>query len=817
MTEHGQLVAQFSKALDMDWLHTVKNAPWEKCCIGEWLVLGYFDILRIYDLPHRSDSHGWLNDVWDNSIKLSSTLNGTTYFHPLYLAARDEKVNDFWKDYMEKRPPVLFFTLLQGAARPNEGENPKLVSGKELADMIWSLPVAPARACYHTIELSDMVVLWSAADLSKLMETLQTVYADPLVGDVTTFAAIDYNVLWKGEWGRFKELDAQIHVLTEYVVRSAYDAQLYLDKLEEVFSLKTRLFGVGPEDVRIFGGEMSVRQLLEFLRAHITDEILKQHYENAFTESTTKLSIPLQQIGVRKAVVAPLREKYVAMLSRMSALKRHGQYDFMKQLCNLLNVLVNMSQSCVLDGYCFLIYDAVEMFCANVERLACDGAINNDQMERIHRFLRGLGALTEQATRVDGRFIQMPGFSPILCEVPAHLLELYQYVSNSFARLLCCKEKPTNMALLLLPKLCRRVKVYSIFENRNWMEKCEAAPDDQLLYVDIPLDVLYDPALVLCCLGHEISHFVGNLWRNRQGRYEYIRFIAAYELSQRLKMPEVAVMDTISMGLDRYLSSYGDYLEVLEQALARAVEMLLREDRDFDNWREAYLNTARGREMEPYQRREWEIQCAAARQRMQAWPKGVARYFRNLFYLFKECFADLCMISLVSPDRATYLRIAKQEVEQFYGKNQGDDAEWYQMFVERWGLVLSLDIWPNESVDDGVDRALIWLREDCGGEQEAFKQHIQEFLVWLKDETGNCYNDSGVGRYHDHETIRQTRNYLCGCVEEIKKSLDDEAVRAEQNCLHGYFEMLKKPDQIDWPKCEDLIFEYRGRTIEGNR
>lgn len=817
MPEHLQLVAQFSKALDGDWLHPVKNAPWEERCIGEWLVLGYFDILRIYDLPNKGESRGWINDVWNNSVNLSSVLDGTTYYHPLYLIARDETADAFWETHQKEQSPFLFFTLLQGTAQPDK-DTPNLVSGKELADIISQLPDDSIRACYHTMELSDMVVLWSSSNLSKLLDALQLLYANPSVGDVTTFAAIDYNALKNGEWERFNGLDDQIFVLTEYVVRNACDAQAYVNKIQALFLLKEPLFGVGPEDIRIFSNEMSVQQLLAFLQAHIIKKDLKQCYENAFTESITKLSVPLQKVDNPRTMVAPLYEKYVAMLSHMSVLKNRTQYGFMKQLCNLLNTLVNMSQNCVLDGFCFLIYDAVKMFCANVERLVQNEAINNDQLEHIHRFLRGLGTLTEQATRMDGRFIQMPGFSPILCEVPAHLLELYQYVSHSFAELLCYEENSTNMALLLMPKLCRRVKVYSIFESRNWLEKSMDKPEDQLLYVDIPLDVLYDPALVLCCLGHEISHFVGNLWRNRRERYDCIRFIAAYELSQRLKMPEVAVIDAISVDLDRYLNPYGTYLEVLEPALGRAVEILLQEDADFDKWRDVYLNTAQGMAMDSHQRRQWELLCATARQQLQTWPTGVSRYFRNLFYLIKECFADLCMISLVGPDRATYLRIAKQELEQFCGKGQEAHAEWYQMFVERWGLVLSLDIWPDKAVSGcGVNKALAWLKKTSGGEQGTFKRCIKDFLGWLKKEGGSCYSDEGVGLYHDHEVMRQTRNYLCGCVQRIKKSISDKTIREEQDCLHKYFEMLKEPGPIDWPECETLMFECRNRTVKGDR
>lgn len=824
MENHGQLVAQFSKALDMDWLHTVEGAPWEKCCQGEWLVLGYFDILRIYDLPYQKNGRGWLNDIWFNNIKLSSLSDGTTYFHPLYLTADAGDFCGFWKENPENRPPYLLFTLLQGAVLQDEERGNILIGSEDLEKIIPKSSDSLTCACYHTMELSDMVVLWSSDNLAELLKALQKVYQNPVVGDITTFVAIDYKTLETGAWERFSGLDELVYISTEYVVHNAGDTQQYINRLKELFPSEVPLFSIGTEDVRLSRSKMNTRWLLEFLRAHITDQNLKSYYKRAFIESVTKLGICLEPVDVKADYSIALKQRYSGMLKCISTLAKDnansGRYGFLKQLCNLLNVLVNMSQNCVLDGFCFLICEAVEMFCGNVEKLIRANDIGSDQLDRIHRFLRGLGTLMEQATRMDGRFIQLPGFSPILCEIPSHLLELYQCVSRQFAELLCTHEDSSNMAVLLLPKLCRRVKVYSIFENTDWQHKTIANPDDQLLYVDIPLDVLYDPALVLCCLGHEISHFVGNLWRDRQERYEYLLFSAAYELSQRLKMPGLAVMHAISGYLDGCLKDYGTYLETLEPALSCAVIELLREDEIFDNWRETYLSTSEGKALNQHQRRAWEIACGSARRRLQSWPQGVSFYFRNLFYLAKECFADLCMVCLIQPDRATYLRIAKQEIEQCQEQtqrpNSNDDAEWYQMFVERWGLVLSLDIWlDSPGGTTGEEKALAWLEKNLDDEQNGFKRDIQAFLRWLKGEGESCYGDDGVGLYHDHEIVRQTRIYLERCVKKVDEDLADATVKEKQGRLRRCFELLTKKEKSDWVECERLLFDSREKILCG--
>ena len=69
--------------------------------------------------------------------------------------------------------------------------------------------------------------------------------------------------------------------------------------------------------------------------------------------------------------------------------------------------------------------DAAKLFCSEIKKTTSDDgtALTARQMEDIQRFVRGWGTLMEQATKMDGRFLQMPGFSPALCEIPAKLLE----------------------------------------------------------------------------------------------------------------------------------------------------------------------------------------------------------------------------------------------------------------------------------------------------------------------------------------------------------------------------------------------------------
>lgn len=102
-------------------------------------------------------------------------------------------------------------------------------------------------------------------------------------------------------------------------------------------------------------------------------------------------------------------------------------------------------------------------------------------------------------------------------------------------------------------------KVEKVFE--------EDPPCDRLLYVDIPISMLYRPFEVLCHLTHEISHFSGDEWRLRELRTKKYLEIYGQELGPELFLRKKSTVDQIVRDLSDSLGGKLYYLDGLAEKI----------------------------------------------------------------------------------------------------------------------------------------------------------------------------------------------------------------------------------------------------------
>lgn len=829
------IVAHFGKALNLERLGKAKEAPSEQeyripkeTLLGKWFVLGYFDTLEIY-VSHQREKDSWLNSMFTHNVELSKHLDGDFYYHPLHLFDMTPGNATTFLDKDDTQPrPYLFVTLVQGAALPPHG---KQVCSQKLQEAIENVTKSNNQVeCMfcRTLELSDLVVLLRSDSLVQLTELLHKIYMLHDIGDMSTFAAIDQNYLLHdftpGKGGGQGEL----HVEMKCVVRRTKEINQYLELIASHHG--EAYFVTGVEDLHVQWSHISEDTFLTFLQKIFCNDQINKSFCRTFSECITQIGIPEESNSTEPEAddgtqdepeETLLTRTCVNLLADFQHTRERRQYAWrnadhawLKSAHSLYNAMTDMSRNWVLDGFCYLILGAATRFCQDVEEkaylpsgLGQDNRlakIDEKYLSGIQRFVRGWGVLMEQATRTDGRFIQMPGFSPAMCEIPARLLEFYLAFTQECAKMLCMQDdQEGDIALLLVPKICRRMKVESIFDDIRDI--------DHLLYVDIPLETLYSPTKVLCCLNHELAHFVGEQWRNRDCRSNEIIYVTAYELASRLGMLSPgAVTNWYTYLRDQIPLEDGRYSKPLAAHLKGVSRGLLADDERYSQIREAFREEMQLR-LSLSELSMWEIKNVQARESLVSGDEEFKRRIDGIIYLFRESYADLCMINLLHPRRCSYLALAEEELS-WLSKRAGLEAleldNQYTVIVERWAVLLGMDeIWLG---DDGTyEPVAVWLaaQKSAPGVSMLLNRFLtdisQRLTIWDADD-----QPGGGGFYHYNEVIRHLWDYLWSCQTAISGTL--KHLKADKrNLLSKVLLDMEQGAPGCYQECEQMIQEYR--------
>lgn len=785
------------------------------------ISLGYFDSLQI--VPLTEDD--WLQELWRKGIEWSGSASLETHYHSIYITALPcERVEDcFW----DIETQFTFVTLLHYAPEP------ALSKGKKFADVsqcIKAFTAPPSRwkrgitcrdvytACYRSLHLSDMVVIWKSDSLVDLLERLHQLYRDHRIGDLRTVCSFRFSPA--GETLPFAE-DEIPYAMVSFCVKDSAAVDEFTRQIRDKrctwWPERGGYFTTGTRDLEVVLRNVTVGQFMKCVTLWFQNPEVNEWYQKAFYESSTHLGLWDGQEDAGRSSSggksSPLTETCEKMFKEFQSLreqlrerKEAVELSWTRGVSSQLSALVDMSRICVLDGFCYLILDGAQTFLQLVRPyLEENRRIPSCLLERIQRFVRGWGMLLDQAVRVDGQFIPSPGFSPVLYDIPVEFLEFY----NAFAfRCMTLLQSPEEeearhrYALFLIPKLCRRTKVQNIFHD--------PPPSDRLLYVDIPLDILYAPMQVLPQICHELSHYCGEDLRQREFRATAIFTACAHMIAWHFHLGNLDAVRQIREDLKRFVPPEPRIYKVhLQAVLQEFITQLFQHYEWIQPWQEAYQL---GREWKSEEEKIGWSRENTFQNRNLFFGRNEAvidfgKDLQDIFYLFEEGYADVSMMFLLSLSREEYLSLYQQELSCL--EETGEDAEQpesggrkavYTRFVLRATLVLSATgcsagelVNPSPQLEEfsrcvvDVERAL---------EQDA------PLLSFIKDHKKMMQNCLPV------DLLLDIRDYLEQCWQEMrstfagKEELEQlqhvfgEVAREQHIGCEGYYETLNRYEQF---------------------
>lgn len=850
------LVAKFEKALCMAPATSSDQTD------DLWLVLGYFDTLRLCSLPREIDEYQ-IGAMWRANISISRKLDGNAYLHPLHMISRKD---DAGLGTNREKLPYLFLSLVQGKETASLR---KLESNleEELSKRRGEGSNVRTRF-YHTLELSDLIVISESDCMVDLLENLRRLHEDARVRDTDTFVAIRYTYLQKREWSLQGMPDHDqsraIYVAIRYVVQNAIKKREFLSLKGtdiEDFLKDSVFFTTGIEDLHVVRNQVSVERFLNYLHAVLFNSRVAITFREAFSSSMTQIGLSEQSEDVPEPAAQPqprniqeegtfpdrsnsdrmteccaaLLEAFRSMLTFEGGggkpLEGQNRRDasWSKPAGNLYAGLLDMSRNSVLDGFCYLILDAAAVFCEELRRW-CEQAdrrpMSSRQLELVQRFVRGWGTLMEHTTRMDGRFIQMPGLTPSLCEIPARLLEFYLAVAR-----LCVEqmqlgaEEGENVAFLLVPKICRRMKVESVFPNSN-------TGGNHLLYVDVPLDMLYDPTSVMCGICHEAAHFVGGKWRRREDRRRHLLLAVANELAFQLDLnQDNAVLQLYDL-LDEMCPKDREslYLRNLKARLRGVVRAFLESPEIFAEYLRRTLEDPKWM-INLENRFESQMNALYRRNLLLMNCEMMLGVVDNLTYLFQECYADTSMISMFRLDRSAYLALARQELEELAANNlsvaqndgeevrqanahsivgEGEMASRYYVVVERWSALLrqkKLWNWPG-MIPETFET---WLERELENQTGVMKEFLEDIASVCGPGTWGKRDEKGGKLFNNSGSFKALMDYLESCCLAIQKTCAGNPAAEE---LQEVFRRMTTQPQLDYTFLEEQISWYRKKLLK---
>lgn len=446
------------------------------------------------------------------------------------------------------------------------------------------------------------------------------------------------------------------------------------------------------------------------------------------------------------------------------------------------------------------------------------------------RFARGVLVLLQHASNMDLQMMQLPNRAPSLAEYSTKLVAAYGAFGYQVTELLrSLDQTPTaDYTLLMVPKLCLRIRNNTIFPVSEQTET--ASFSQRIIDLDLPFGCLDDPQLTLISLIHEVAHVVGHDLRSRKEREDAFLQCMILELLLNLgivtspmawlKLKTTIVNDHYRRkGKENHephrLTEQGAGIcKTLMNLCDCSSETLVDLFCEFDS---AYVAKYTRYQNLPFGEEKYQLsldlsdQCTEfwSRVKRYVWPVGVNSELpkqtlastRNFLQeLFKECYADIVMITLLDLDLESY-------VESFYRTEEKafNHPENIFDYVEKTRIQCVMrcmnmkekkqchwkfpDVEPRGGVlKDGKNKAKTYIDAYNRDTDTAGTKRVSSFVEQLF----YSFYQSEENKISE-KTIYIVADYLAVCQMKLEKALEKVDSDAIQNIRESY-QALKSTD-----------------------
>lgn len=792
---------------------------------GHMISFGYFDSIQFENLDkaHADIYKGfgcgeaqveksWLSKAWEYSVVQSGNCldqgKEMIYNHPLYVVAyspgTDENQHAAWRQKIEEFWQAdrffYFVTFVHFSISGNNQDFDSFEAREVQITRALQTPESPLDGsegdvpevlCYHSMDLSDMVVIWKTNRLPEALKRIEKLHRERIVGDLHTICSFRRD----SDMEKSKEfLKSPIpYVSFRFGVRDSTQMEKLDDLIVERYKgwkNFEKFITIGTEDLNVVGRDVPIQDVVKLLRMWVENEQVNALFKEVYNDSSTR-------IGTQKSAIVrgeshaqrntKLEEKCKDIAQEFNIARTNLNqkqvdlsYSWVKAVSEQMKTFVSMSRLRVLDGFCYLMMQSVKKFCSRLNPiLKGNGQMPSSTLKDIHQFIRSWGTLMEQAVRADGQFTANLGINPTLYHIPIGVMECdmaFLHSCMSFIRNAEGTEQRTpnteQCALFLMPRLCRRVKVDALLSG--------ASEEEDLLYIEIPLEYLYNQKVLLPQLCHEISHYVGEICRCRKERAEAYLWCSAALIALYFDRYEKKVTDAIYQSLMEK-TEFGTeegrkklrYMREMKEYILCAVCDCLKDNEVIRTWEQV-------------------SQYGNSRNRLKVEDFKVEKFgqaFAFVGELFRECYADLAMIDLLQLEYAEYL--------DFYARE----------------LKCAADItWNSLAQRAALTRYVAW--PDKGSPAYETDENSKEFDMYVEQIFDNIKEGDQMYGTLPIEILQRISLYLNACHQTLKKKTGQSELEEERKTIRDIYDALVRRTDLAADSICGAVKKYEQSILE---
>lgn len=646
--------------------------------LDSWIALGHFDAIYAYEL--KQENKNLFQVIADNNRRIAQANSGDCYYHPLYLISpKGEQADDaFWTASLSYFAVArVHFAESVSAHASSEFEFLKAKIQQDTQDK------SVLYRTYRTIELSDMILVAKANQMCDLLNFVLSLRQYSTVGKVYTYCGVNYNYIKSNKWAPDKEDTVPLFSM-RFSAESMVAADHQLTQIRDTLGEEDTFSVVGVDDIAITWKSLHLQKIVMLYRNWINNTHSDALSLNkAFSEITTRVGIPFDSLQIEPSSeldsAVKLQRKCASLLEKANFLRglvcdrNQARYDWVSPLSDLTHTLFRMSRTSILDEFVFIMLPGVDAFLNNVT--AHLENLTEQDLQMCRCFVENWTHLMEHIMRVEGQLAHHPDMRPILYNIPVAMLEYTLAFLRCVVEIMQSEDKPkAQICFLLVPRLCEKIEAQELFP---------AEPNELpgLVLVTIPLADLYKPREVQRALCHEASHFVGEKHRSRAvRRRKYISAVAAL------------------MAKEVFGDVHPTLIQLLQSKLLKSTDGLIKcsmryMQSEIVQWLtyiydtpEAYYELVRDL-----------LLCAQTSEPIDFGVSEldeirVLRFFElleDLSTLFREVYADICMLSLLPISNTEYVESLMSELkDDTTDTGSSDETNCYEQFAIRMYISL---------------------------------------------------------------------------------------------------------------------------------
>jgi len=511
-----------------------------------------------------------------------------------------------------------------------------------------------------------------------------------------------------------------------------------------------------------------------------------------------------------------------------------AKFPWPKPAIELLSLLNSMSKSTIFDSVCFLSLDSAHIFYTWLSHMITKFSANPQQKliekeQQIEKFLREWNQISDHVVRMDGTLRQTPGYEPLSHSMSASIVEF----SNAYAQklikyltVLDNDERKRRFACFVVPKLCRNFKTEQWFADELSM--------DNLLFITIPISKMYDLRFIMIALAHEVSHHCSDKVRLREKRLDMLFACAATLLCQRLfgveskKTAECCKKALLDINEESdYRKKCGDnrfYLKETKVQVKQSILVLMDIADEMKKLLTAHCQAYDERypdtPMDDQKKRETAMKIHKESMQIMAaspdygidTPSGMISIndqVDDIAYYFKEGFADLMMIHILSLDPGAYLEAVFYNLSKLDGENdKGKLHQGLQLLMVVCKTLITAGIWSQEAFENAGSAGT-----EEGSEQypKLYQEFRKSYGMWRqRDPKLEKEWEKNEGEwYYPWAVLDIIAEYLGLCLDKVSECETEDGKEVRKEIAHAYRDMARPDKNLFSREFQGILQENR--------